>query len=96
MFDPEAAREAAKHYGDRVDLKVCADQQSALVGADALILMTEWKCFWSPDLSALAGLLKDKVIFDGRNIYDPETIERAGLAYYGVGRGRSLLNSGKG
>ena len=95
VFDPEAAREIAKHYRDQAALAVCTDQQSALNGADALILMTEWKCFWSPDLSQLASQLKDKVIFDGRNIYDPETIERAGLAYYGIGRGRSLLNLSK-
>jgi len=95
VFDPEASRETAKHYGDRPDLVVCNDQQSAIDGVDALILMTEWKCFWSPDLKMLAGQLKDKVIFDGRNIYDPETIERAGLAYYGIGRGRSLLNPRK-
>jgi len=92
VFDPEAASETGKHYGDRSDLTVCSDQQAALKGADALILMTEWKCFWSPDLKMLAETLHDKVIFDGRNIYDPQAIERAGIAYYGIGRGRSLLD----
>ncbi len=92
-FDPEAREEIARHYGERADLMVCNDSQAALRGADALVLMTEWKCFWSPDLQFLAEQLKDKVIFDGRNIYDPDAIERAGIAYYGIGRGRSIFKT---
>ena len=94
VFDPEAGREIKKHYGERSDLVVCSNQLSALKRASALILMTEWKCFWSLDLKILAQELADKVIFDGRNIYDPQAIERAGIAYYGIGRGRSVFNAG--
>jgi UDPglucose 6-dehydrogenase len=93
-FDPEAGHEIARHYGSRGDLLICPDQQAALYGADALVLMTEWKCFWSPDLAILTSALQDKVLFDGRNIYDPDTIEQAGLAYYGIGRGRSIAKAG--
>ena len=59
-------------------------------GADALVLVTEWKAFASPDFARLAGQLADRVVFDGRNLYDPVAVEEAGLAYYGIARGRSL------
>lgn len=58
----------------------------ALDGADALIVVTEWNEFRNPDLNLLTSSLKDKVIFDGRNIYDPEKIKEHGLTYYGIGR----------
>ena len=58
--------------------------------ADVLVVVTEWKQFRSPDFARLANTLTDKVVFDGRNLYDPEEVEAAGLAYYGIGRGRSL------
>ncbi len=58
----------------------------ALEGADGLIVVTEWNEFRNPDFDLLAKSLKDKVIFDGRNIYDPEKIKEHGLAYYGIGR----------
>jgi len=53
-------------------------------------VVTEWKQFRSPDFAHLRDTLKDAVVFDGRNLYDPQEIEAAGLAYYGIGRGRSL------
>jgi UDPglucose 6-dehydrogenase len=89
-YDPEAMHEAARIFGERADLTYVDSPQSALAGADALVVVTEWKAFWSPDFSALAGGLRDKVVFDGRNIYDPAAVEAAGLAYYGIGRGRSV------
>ncbi len=89
-FDPEAHEEVRRLYGEREDLRLCVSQYEALEGADALAILTEWKAFRSPDLARISALLKEKVIFDGRNIFEPATIEAAGLAYYGIGRGRSI------
>ncbi len=89
-YDPEAMDEARRLYGERDDLELCATPADALENADALIVVTEWKAFWSPSLTLLREALREKVIFDGRNIYDPAVVEAAGLAYYGIGRGRSL------
>jgi UDPglucose 6-dehydrogenase len=89
-YDPEAMDEAKRIFGERDDLAFAASPAAALEGADALIVVTEWKAFWSPDFPALRGALKDGVVFDGRNIYDPAAVEAAGLAYYGIGRGRSV------
>lgn len=91
-FDPEAHHEAERIFGARADLALCADPMSAVEGSDALVLLTEWKTFWSPDFKALKAKLKASVLFDGRNIYDPVSVEAAGLAYYGIGRGRSVLH----
>ncbi len=88
-FDPEAGREAARLWGERDDLVLCGDAQATLAGADALIVVTEWKQFRSPDFARLAATLHDRVVFDGRNLYPPDMVEAAGLAYYGIGRGRS-------
>jgi UDPglucose 6-dehydrogenase len=92
--DPEAMDEARRIFGEREDLVFCDTPEAATEGADALIVVTEWKAFWSPDFAALASTLAAKVVFDGRNIYDPEQVEAAGLAYYGIGRGRSVLRGG--
>ncbi|MGA7296577.1 MAG: UDP-glucose/GDP-mannose dehydrogenase family protein [Rhodanobacteraceae bacterium] len=93
-YDPEARAEAARLYPDRDDLVLCQDPTSALEGADALAVVTEWKQFRSRDFSGIAALLKNPVIFDGRNLYDPEVVEAAGIAYYGIGRGRSVRMTG--
>src|SRR6185369_9269479 len=89
-YDPEARAEAQRIYGTRVDLVLCDDAQTALQGADALTVVTEWKAFWSADLSRIRASLRTPVIFDGRNIYEPAAVEAAGIAYYGIGRGRSV------
>ena len=89
-FDPEARGEAARIFGAREDLELCASAADALQGADALVVVTEWKQFRSPDFAALKSALGDAVVFDGRNLYDPAEVEAAGLAYYGIGRGRSI------
>ncbi|SKA27697.1 UDP-glucose dehydrogenase family protein [Novilysobacter spongiicola] len=89
-FDPEAAKEARRIYGNRKDLQVCDAMDDALEGADALVVVTEWRQFRSPDLKALKAALGDAVVFDGRNLYSPKDMEDAGLAYYGIGRGRSI------
>ena len=89
-FDPEAAKEAAHVFGARDDLTLCDEPYAALDGADALVVMTEWKMFWSPDFERIRTTLKSPVLIDGRNIYDPKAVEATGLAYYGIGRGRSV------
>jgi len=89
-YDPEATGEARRIFGERDDLVFCDNAYDALEGADALVVVTEWKQFRSPDFVRLREMLSDAVVFDGRNLYDPQEIEAAGLAYYGIGRGRSL------
>jgi UDPglucose 6-dehydrogenase len=89
-FDPEAAHEAQRIFGERDDLVLCEHAPDALQGADALVVITEWKQFRSPDFAKLKRALKDAVVFDGRNLYDPAEVEAAGVAYYGIGRGRSI------
>jgi UDPglucose 6-dehydrogenase len=88
-YDPEAGAETARLYGEREDLVLCG-QYAALEGADALVILTEWKAFRSPDFERIRSQLKQPVVFDGRNIFEPKTVEEAGLAYYGIGRGRSV------
>ena len=89
-FDPEAMDETHRIFGERDDLVLCDNAEDALQGADALVVVTEWKQFRSPDFARLRGALRDAVVFDGRNLYEPGDIEAAGLAYYGIGRGRSI------
>ena len=89
-FDPEAREETHRVYGDRDDLKLCDNAYQALNGADVLAIVTEWKAFRSPDFARIRTSLGSPAIFDGRNLYDPKQVEEAGLAYYGIGRGRSL------
>ncbi len=89
-FDPEARVEALRIYGERGDLELCDEPYAALQGADALAVVTEWKAFRSPEFDAIRAALNTPVLFDGRNLYDPEVVEGAGIAYYGIGRGRSV------
>jgi UDPglucose 6-dehydrogenase len=89
-YDPEARGEARRIYGERADLTLCEDPYAALEGADALAVVTEWKAFRSPDFAAVRDALSTPALFDGRNLYDPDTVEASGLAYYVIGRGRSL------
>ena len=90
VFDPEAMAEARRIFGEREDLVFCDSAFAALHDADALVVVTEWKQFRSPDFARMREALGDAVVFDGRNLYDPVEIEAAGLAYYGIGRGRSV------
>src|SRR5690606_7951993 len=89
-YDPEAREEAHRIYGQRDDLALCSSDEDALQDADALAVVTEWKQFRSPDFAALRRSLRDAVIFDGRNLYEPAEVEAAGIAYWGIGRGRSI------
>lgn len=90
-FDPEARDETRRVYGEREDLVLCDSAYQALDGADVLAIVTEWKAFRSPDFARIRATLKQPAIFDGRNLYEPDAVEEAGLAYYGIGRGRSVL-----
>jgi UDPglucose 6-dehydrogenase len=92
-YDPEAMQETRRIFGDRADLHLCNDPYQALAGADALAVVTEWKEFWSPDFDVIREALSARVIFDGRNVYDPIAVESYGLAYYGIGRGRALQSA---
>ena len=90
-YDPEAREEAHRIFGDRDDLMLCDLRADTLAGGvDALVVITEWKQFRSPDFDMLAERLHDRAIFDGRNLYDPGEVEANGLAYWGIGRGRSV------
>ncbi|CRY53754.1 MULTISPECIES: UDP-glucose dehydrogenase family protein [Yersinia] len=89
-YDPEAMDEAQRIYGARDDLKLMGTKESALQGADALIICTEWQNFRAPDFDVIKSRLKQPVIFDGRNLYDPERLNTRGFTYYGIGRGDSI------
>jgi len=88
-YDPEAMEETQRIYGDRCDLKLVANPEEALNQADALIIMTEWKIFRSPDFNLIKTKLSEAVIFDGRNLFDPDFLSNEGFTYYGIGRGAS-------
>jgi UDPglucose 6-dehydrogenase len=89
-FDPiahETAPAALKAEGiDLTNFKLTDSAYSALEGADALVLMTEWNEFRTPDFEQMKSLLKQPLVFDGRNIWKPESLKKRGFTYYGVGR----------
>ena len=85
-FDPIAHEEAARIYGERDDLQICANADEALDGADVLAVVTEWIEFRSPDFQEIREKLNYPAIFDGRNIYDPRAVAAAGLIHYSIGR----------
>jgi UDPglucose 6-dehydrogenase len=89
-YDPVAMDEARRIFGERSDLEFCDSMEGALAGADALAIVTEWQEFRSPDFDAIRAALKQPVIFDGRNLYDPALMQRFGFTYFAVGRGASL------
>ena len=84
--DPVAMDETRRIYGDEPRLSYAATPMEALAGADALVIVTEWKVFRSPDFAAIKAALKTPVIFDGRNLYDPATPRAAGVEYFAIGR----------
>lgn len=83
-FDPEAMENIHAIYGDRISL--VQDQYEALIGADALAIMTEWSVFRTPSFDVIQKLLKEPVIFDGRNLYDIERMKQLGFHYNSIGR----------
>lgn len=90
-YDPEAMDETQRIYGPRDDLALMGTKESALKGADALIICTEWKGFTAPDFTLMAERLTQQVIFDGRNLYDPNRLASKGWTYYGIGRGAACI-----
>ena len=89
-FDPEAMEETQRLYGQRDDLALVGTRDAALKGADALIVCTEWKAFRAPDFELMRESLAEPLIFDGRNLYDPERLAEDGWTYYGIGRGKTV------
>ena len=86
VHDPEATGNVREIYGDK--LIYCDRPYGALEGADALAIVTEWNEFRNPDFDIMTRLLKNPVIFDGRNLYDPARMAAQGFTYYGIGRAR--------
>ena len=89
-YDPQAMTETGRLYGNRPDLTLCSSADDALKGADALVIVTEWQEFRSPDFEQLRKALSAPVIFDGRNLYDPKLLAKLGFTHYAIGRGKPL------
>jgi len=93
-YDPVAMHEAEKLYPKQCasgELVLCKSPMEAIEGAEALVLVTEWQEFRSPDFETLKTRLKQPVIFDGRNLYDPERLKSLGFRYFAIGRGETLI-----
>lgn len=89
MHDPEALNNVMAHYRNHPQLDrltFCKSRMETITGADALAIMTEWKDYHSPDFAEMYQLLKSPVIFDGRNLYEPDRMRRRGYRYYSIGR----------
>ncbi len=84
--DPEAAAEASEFFDGQAGFEVFDDPYQAADGADALVLMTEWKLYWAPDFKRLQETMNPAVIVDGRNIWSPEVVRGHGITYYAIGR----------
>lgn len=78
--------ETRRIYGERADLLLVDSPMDALKGADALLIVTEWKVFRSPNFDTMKSLLKAPLVFDGRNLYDPASVRAQGFEYFPVGR----------
>ena len=85
-YDPVAMHETQRIFVDEPRLKYAENPMSTLEGADALVIVTEWKEFRSPDFGAIKASLKHPVIFDGRNLYDPKFVRGQGIEYFAIGR----------
>lgn len=85
-FDPEAMEETQRIYGDRDDLRLCGTKEACLKGADALLIITEWQVFKAPDFTVIQQQLKQPLIFDGRNLFDPASVLKKGIHYVSIGR----------
>jgi UDPglucose 6-dehydrogenase len=85
-YDPVAMPEAKRVFGDAGWIRYAASPMAAVAGADALVVVTEWKEFRSPDFDALRKALKRPLVFDGRNLYEPALVRAAGLEYFSIGR----------
>ena len=85
-FDPEAMEETQRIYGSRDDFSLCGTKEAALKNADALVIVTEWQAFKAPDFDSIKRQLSKPLIFDGRNLFDPERMKRKGIIYSSIGR----------
>jgi UDPglucose 6-dehydrogenase len=85
-FDPKAMDETYRIYGERPGLTLCDSADAALAGCDALVILTEWNIFRSPDFERIREQLEQPVIFDGRNLYDPSLLAGLGFHYQAIGR----------
>ncbi|WP_460164019.1 UDP-glucose dehydrogenase family protein [Pseudomonas sp. S2_F03] len=85
-FDPKAMEETQRIYGSRDDLTLAGTKEAALKNADALIIVTEWQSFRAPDFDLINQQLKQPLIFDGRNLFDPQRLSQRGFTYVSVGR----------
>ena len=86
VYDPVAMDEVRRIYGDREEIVYALNQEDAIKGSNALVVLTEWLVFRSPDFEMIKRDLSHPVIFDGRNIYSPEFMEQFGFTYYSIGR----------
>lgn len=93
-FDPEAMNETQSIYGHRDDLLLVGTKEAALRNADALVICTEWRNFRAPDFDEIKQALSEPVIFDGRNLFEPDRMEAKGFSYYAIGRGKSVQQPG--
>lgn len=89
-YDPEAMEETQRIFGVRDDLELVGTKEAALKNADALIICTEWQQFRAPDFDLIKQQLKQAVVFDGRNMFDPQRLSKKGFTYYAIGRGESV------
>ena len=85
-YDPEAMEEAQRLYGSRDDLTLCGTKETAVRGADALVIVTEWQAFKAPDFDFIKQQLRQPVIFDGRNLFEARRMARKGIVYCSIGR----------
>jgi len=85
-YDPIAMHEAQRLFNNETRVTLADHPMAALDNADALVIVTEWKEFRSPDFTGIKQKLKSPLIFDGRNLYDPKAVQDAGLYYHAIGR----------
>ena len=85
-YDPAAMEETHRIYGERPDLVLAGSPMDALNGADALLIVTEWKVFRSPNFDTMKALMKTPLVFDGRNLYEPQAMRDMGFDYFPIGR----------
>ena len=89
-FDPVAIEEAKHTLGSNKNVSFASSAMDALDGADALLIVTEWKTFRAPDFAAMKARMKAAIVFDGRNLYEPADMRESGFSYYPIGRAQAV------
>ena len=89
-YDPVAMPEAMRLYKDQANFSCFESPEESLINADVLVIVTEWNIFFNPDFQLIKERLNTPVIFDGRNLYDPDCLKQLGIKYYAIGRGESI------